>query len=246
MGVEERQRVLEALPASMSDAEASPPEGDRHFSAKVEALETLRGYFGRKGRRIYIASELTVYYPEAQRFSPDLLAVLDVDPHEREKWVVSTEGKGLDLALEIHVGGDRKKDSERNVQLYAALKIPEYFIYDRARQRLLGYRLLPGGTYAPILPQVGRYASQVLGLDLMLEEGRLRFYDATARILDTSELVAHLEQLVGTVQERLDEEVRLRQEEARLRQEEARLRAEAEARVAALTAENERLKKGKS
>jgi Uma2 family endonuclease len=229
---EARARVVDALPGEVTEAEMSPPEGDLHFQAKVRALDVLRGYFTRLRRRVYLAAELPVYYPGERRFAPDLLAVLDVETHERSKWVVSAEGKGLDFVLEVHVGGDRKKDAEYNVARYAGLGIPEYFIYDRSRQRLVGYRLpSPSArTYAPLLPQHGRYSSETLGLELQIEGGRLRFYAGNALLLESEELIARLEQLVEELQQRVDEEARLRQEEARLRQEEARLRQE-EARL---------------
>ncbi|HZI12404.1 MAG TPA: Uma2 family endonuclease, partial [Myxococcus sp.] len=105
MSPEERARVVANLPGEVTDAEMSPPEGDRHFQAKVRALDTLRGYFNRQKRNVYLAAELPVYYPGARRFAPDLLAVLDVPVHERDKWVVTAEGKGLDFVLEVHVGG---------------------------------------------------------------------------------------------------------------------------------------------
>src|SRR4051794_33590048 len=107
----ERAAVVAALPGEVTDAEMSPPEGDQHFRAKVGALTTLRSYFNRTKRRVYLAAELPVYYPKAPRFAPDLLAVLDVDDHERTKWFVSAEGKGLDWVMEVHYGGDRKKDA---------------------------------------------------------------------------------------------------------------------------------------
>ena len=37
-----------------------------------------------------------------------LLAVLEVEDHARDQWVVSAEGKCLDWVLEVHVGCDRK------------------------------------------------------------------------------------------------------------------------------------------
>jgi hypothetical protein len=97
------------------------PEGDRHFNAKVRALDVLRSWFTRQRRRVYLAAELPTYHPAEPRFAPDLLAVLETDDAERDKWVVSAEGKGLDWVLEVHVGGDRKKDAERNVTRYAPL-----------------------------------------------------------------------------------------------------------------------------
>ncbi|MGZ3458050.1 MAG: Uma2 family endonuclease, partial [Archangium sp.] len=61
MSPEERAQVVASLSCGLTDAEMSPPEGDKHFRAKVSALETLRGYFSRQQRRIYLAAELTVY-----------------------------------------------------------------------------------------------------------------------------------------------------------------------------------------
>lgn len=126
------------------------------------------------------------------------MAVLDVESHDRDSWIVSREGKGLDWVLEVHVGGDRKKDAEQNVSRYARLGIAEYFMYDRARNRLQAYRLAPEGrTYAAVVPRQGRYASTVLGLDVQVEEDRLRFYAGTALLLESEELIARLEQLRG-------------------------------------------------
>jgi aminoglycoside phosphotransferase family enzyme len=80
-------------------------KADRHFKAKTRALGALRSYFTRERRRIYLSAELPLYYPAEPRLAPDLLAVLDVEDAERDKWVVSAEGKGLDWVLEVHVGG---------------------------------------------------------------------------------------------------------------------------------------------
>jgi Uma2 family endonuclease len=244
MSEEARKRVVASLPGEVTEAEMSPPEGDRHFQAKVKALDTLRSYFVRQRRRVYLASELPVYYPGTQRFAPDLLAVLDVDPHERDKWVVSAEGKGLDFVLEVHVGGDRKKDAVDNVTRYAWLGIPEYFIYDRSRQRLLGYRLPSADArlYVPIVPQHGGYSSEQLGLELRIEDERLRFYAGSALLLESEELISRLEHMVEGLQQRAEEEARRAEEEARRAEEEARRRQEAEKRVAELQAELERLK----
>ena len=255
---EERAAVVAALPGEVTDAEMSPPEGDRHFKAKTRALGALRSYFTKQRRRIYLAAELPVYYPAEPRFAPDLIAVVDVEDRDRDSWLVSAEGKGLDWVLEVHVGGDRKKDAELNVARYARLGIAEYFMYDRAKNRLHAFRLAPESrTYSAILPQHGMYASTVLGLDVQVEKDRLRFYAGTALLLESEELIARLEQMLDDVERRAEEESRLRQEESRLRQEESRLRQEesrlreeeaerrekAESEVARLRAEIERLTK---
>lgn len=241
---EERAAVVASLPGEVTDAEMSPPEGDRHFKAKTRALGALRSFFTKQRRRVYLAAELPIYYPAEPRFAPDLMAVLDVEDHDRDSWIVSAEGKGLDWVLEVHVGGDRKKDAELNVTRYARLGIAEYFMYDRAKNRLHAYRLASGGrTYSAILPQHGMYTSAVLGLDVQVEKDRLRFYAGTALLLESEELIARLEQMLDSVERRVEEEARLRQEEAERRQEEAERREEAEREVLRLRAEIERLTK---
>jgi Uma2 family endonuclease len=235
MSPAERTRVVASLPPGLSNEEMSPPEGDRHLDAKIDARDELRRYFYGGGRSIYIGSELTVYYPGERRFAPDVLAVWDVEPHPRDSWIVSAEGKGLDWVLEMHVGGDRKKDAEHNVAFYAKLGIPEYFIYDRKRQRLEGHRLPPGGkrVYVPIVPQAGHYPSETLGLELVIEDSRLRFYARNAPLLGATEMIEHLRRMVEQVEASADERQHAETEARRV----------LEVEVEALRAEIERLKK---
>ncbi|OJT18892.1 hypothetical protein BO221_38785 [Archangium sp. Cb G35] len=254
----ERARVVEELPGEVTWDEMAMPEGDLHSQAKMGALQALKGYFSRQQRRVYVGSELPVYYPAERRFAPDLVVVLDAEAHPRSKWVVSHEGKGLDWVLEVHVGGDRKKDAEYNVERYARVRIPEYFIYDRARQRLYGYRLPSpeAREYVPIASEGGRFSSEVLGLELQVEEGRLRFWAGSALLLEYEELIDRMRESMKGLQQRADadarqveETERLRQEteqrlveETRRREEETQRREELERRLAEARAELERLK----
>lgn len=231
LSAEERRQVIAALPSELAWAE--PPEGDKHRKAKSKALESLDEYYRRIRRRIYLSSELPVYYPGEAVFAPDLIAVLDVETHERLSWVVSHEGRGLDLALEIHVAGKAAKDFTLNVERCARLEIPEYFAFDVQRRRLQGWRLPKSGArrYEPIVPQEGRWWSEVLELDLAVEEDRLRFFHGSAPLLDARELVSRLSSMVDEAIERAEEEARRAEEEARRAEEGAR-RAEEEARRA--------------
>jgi hypothetical protein len=161
--------------------------------AKVRTREVLGGFFSRMGRKVYLACELPVYYPGEPMFAPDVIAVMDVEPHERMRWVVSAEGKGLDLALEIHVAGERRKDLERNVERFARLGIREYFLFDRGRLRLTGWRLEEGRRYRALVPQQGFFASEVLGLNLKVEGERLRFHHDREPLPEADEMIALLE-----------------------------------------------------
>jgi len=222
---QQRQHFVDHLPTEFPLIIA--PEGDLHRRTKEQAFQALDEYFRRTRRSIYLSSELPVYYPAEAMFAPDIIAVLDVEPHERKGWVVSHEGKGLDFALEIHAFGRRAKDFQYNVERFARLRIPEYFAFDPERNHLQGWRLSPKpevDDYQPIIPQEGRWSSEVLGLDLALGDRRLSFFHGSAELLDGRNLVRRLSSMV-------DDAVRRAESEAR-RAEDETLRAEGEARRA--------------
>jgi len=228
----ERQAVMAQLP---SEVELGPPEGDPHRIPKQRALEALDAFFRRVGRKVYLSSEVAVYYPGERMFAPDLIAVCDVEPGERMSWVVAHEGNGPDFALEVTLAGSRTKDLSENVERFARLGIPEYFVFDRRHLRLHGHRLLPSERkYAAIVPQAGRWHSEVLGLDLAIEAGRFRFYLGTAVVPELAELVSRANALTEDLQGRLEQlEAQLVREQQRAEQEQQR----AEARIAELEAE---------
>ena len=211
----ERAEIVATLPSEFPLTE--PPEGDAHRLPKSRALETLSEFFRRRRRRVYLSAELPVYYPDERMFAPDLLAVMDVEDHERQSWVTSHEGKGLDFVLEINVSGNKKKDFEDNVVRYARLGIPEYFAFDVPQKRLLGWRLGSGDSrnYDPIVPQGGRWPSRMLDLDLSLEGAQLRFFHGTAALLDAQELIVRLSTMVDEALHRAEQEARRAEDEAR-------------------------------
>jgi len=90
----ERAAVVAGLPGEITDAEMSPPEGDRHFRAKTRALDALRGYLPAQRRRIYLAAELPTYDPAEPRFAPDLLAALDAEDVEARQRAAQRRGLG--------------------------------------------------------------------------------------------------------------------------------------------------------
>jgi Uma2 family endonuclease len=255
MSPAERARVIDMLPSEpeLGLAGLALPEGDVHRKVVHRATDTLDAFFRRTGRKVYVSSGLMVYYPGERCFAPDVLAVVDVEPGERSRWVVQAEGKGLGLALEVHYLGDRAKDFEDHVARYARLGIHEYFVFDRRCLRLRG---LPEGSaggpraYRPIVPQAGRLASEVLGLDLALDGARLRFLYGNAPLPDADELIAKLGGMLDDVilrQEEAEQRAAAEAERAAAEAERAagleeRL-AEAQARLAELAAEVERLRR---
>lgn len=242
LSAKEREEIVAALP---SDFELGPPEGDTHRLTIEKAKDPLQGFFERIGRRVYISSNLAVYYPGERVFAPDLLAVLDVDPHPREKWVVDAEERGLDFVLEVSVGGDRAKDFRDNVVRYARLGITEYFVFDPIRLLLRSYALANPGerVYEPLLGQEGRFPSRVLGLDLGIEDGMLRFYYAGAVVPETRALLDRAQKLLDDVMLKYDDAIKRAEDAERAHEEETRKREDAERRLAEALAEVERLRR---
>ena len=238
MSASERDRFFADVFAAFDVPAEAMTEGQPHRRAKSAALDALTLHFRTIGRTIYVAGELAVVYPGEPVFSPDLLAVLDVpqpDPDEDERmaWVVADEGKGPDLLFEVLHQGNRDKDLVNNVRDYARLGVREYFVYDRLRLKLHGYRLArPGAGYQKLSPRLGRLTSEVLGLDLALVGRRLRFFSGMAELPSSEEFIERLSSMMDGI------EARAQQAEAQAQQAEAQAQqAEAQAQQAEVQAQ---------
>jgi Uma2 family endonuclease len=255
-----RERFVIEVNAALTGPADVMGEGQPHRNAKSRILDALGLHFRAIGRVVYLADDLGVHYPGEEPFAPDILAVLDVpqpEEDERMAWVVADEGKGPDLVIEVLYKGDRDKDLVENVERYARLGISEYFVYDRLRQQIHGFRLNAGASrYQRILPQLGHHASRVLCLDLAIIGNNLRFLSGEATLPFSADLISRLQGMVEGLESRAHEaqaaaeqaqataaEARAAREAAEARTDEVCARAEAaEAEVARLLLEIERLK----
>jgi hypothetical protein len=81
---------------------------------------------------------------------------------------------------------------------------------------------LPGeATDAEIaMPNHGLYESRVLGLDVQVEEDRLRFYAGMAPLPESEDLIARLQGMYDSAQQRAENEEQLREVAERRREEE--------------------------
>lgn len=241
MSPAERDAFLESSLAALQRQQEAMAEGSPHIRSKIGIREVLGDFFARIGRKIYLGTDLPVHYPGEPVFAPDFLAVCDVeDPgHEdtRMAWVVAEEGRGLDLVIEVLHQGDRRKDLYDNVQFYARLGIQEYFVYDRLRQRLHGYRLpfAEADRYQPIPARGAALSSEVLRLELAIVDERLRFLQPGGSLVpETRELLARANAVLDQIERKVETEAARAEAEALARAEAERRVAELEARVAEL------------
>lgn len=213
----QRQRVMDGFCRAESQEEQqdeATAEGDEHYEARDEVLQTLRRHFSGVGASLYVGAGRMVVYPASKGFTPDIIVVCGVSPHKRDCWMVSHEGRGVDVILEVLCNGDWRKDFVDNVKKYASLGVPEYFIYDVRRRALTGYRLAAGATelaegateYVALPRRAGRYRSERLGLELAVRRGKLRFFQSGALVPTPDEVITELEDIVEQEQARAQEE----------------------------------------
>jgi Uma2 family endonuclease len=155
-------------------------ETDLHIDALIYLREALKDYF-RDEPQVYVAGNMFLYYEEgnpAACLAPDVFVVRGVIKQERRTYKLWEEGQPPAVVFEITSRGTRLEDLGTKRVVYAMLGVREYFLYDPLGEYLQpplqGYELQQG-EYQRMPPAVGgRVISQVLGLELRLEAGRLR------------------------------------------------------------------------
>ena len=204
-------------------------ETERHFRELLKNFNRIESHFVHIPD-VYVLGDMMMYYEEGnprKSISPDIFVAFGIGRKERRIYKIWEEGKPPDFVLEFASKGTYRTDLTRKVQLYASIGILEYFVYDVDRHYLptplMGFRLI-GDEYVeiPALANDG-LRSETLGLEFHVLEDSLGIYDPEA------------ETWLKTSAERAeDAEERANQE--------ADARHKAEAEVARLQAELERLK----
>ena len=200
-------------------------ETDGHINTLIYLREALRDHF-RDDPQVYVASNLFLYYEEGdphQVVAPDVFVVKGVSKGDRRTYKLWEEDdKGPQVVFEVTSRSTRKEDLGPKKGTYEMLGVREYFLFDPLGEYLEpplvgcwleedGYRRAAGE----------RLVSEVLGLELRVEGGRLWLYE-----LETGEkLLSPLEAQAA----RRGAEARAEREAAARREAEeelARLRAE--------------------
>lgn len=215
-------------------------ETDVHRAWMIRIYDLMAQRY--RGQRVYVASDLLLYYEEglpSKYVVPDDFIVLDCEPGDRRTFQTWKEGRIPNVVFEVTSKWTRRDDEVFKIKLYADLGVRELFLYDPTadylRPPLKGYRLADDGAYAPLEADTqGSIESAELGIRLRLQGRKLVMTDALTgnRLLTEAET----ERQAGQ-----------REREARERERAAREAAEqravaAEAEVARLRAEMERLR----
>ena len=190
-------------------------ENDWQLTAILGALDVLRGHF-EDHPDIYVSGDLLIYYEEgnpAKSVAPDVFVVLGAPRHNRMTYKLWEEPKAPDFVLEVASQNTWKQDVGPKRALYAELGIQEYWMFDPKDEYFdppLQGLTLQDGTYGPLPARVekGRrtLSSAVLGMDLWIEDGNLRFRDAaTGEVFRTwsEHRVAHRQEQAAREREQM-------------------------------------------
>jgi Uma2 family endonuclease len=161
-------------------------ETDAHARAIIDSRTALEHFFAGEAD-VYVSGTLLVYYQEGdprQAVAPDVFVVRGVAKAPRRIYKLWDEQQPPHFVLEITSRSTRAEDLGAKFGLYQLLGVREYFLFDPLGEYLdpplQGYRLVEG-RYERLarVDQEGTLASTVLGLELRLRDGTLRFYDPT-------------------------------------------------------------------
>jgi Uma2 family endonuclease len=213
-------------------------ETDLHRNLMVELISQLDTWFA-ENPEVYVSGDLLIYYVEGDPtkcVAPDVFVVRGVGKHERRIFKLWEEGRPPDVVFEISSRRTILIDTQKKSPLYARLGVSEYFLYDPEYDwmpdGLAAYRL-EDGQYNDIEIKDGAARSEALGLDVVDTGETLRLRDPkTGRFLPTKEEWIEAYQI--------SEAERREVEKLALNESEARKKAEAE--LAQLREELERLR----
>ena len=170
-----------------------------------------------------------LYYVEGDvrsRVDPDVFVVFGVPKRPRRTYLLWEEGKAPDFVLEVTSRSTRWIDRGFKRDLYARLGVREYWLFDPTGDwldpRLQGNRL-SGGRYEPLSPtgiESGERVlhSAVLGLDVYVDRGEIRFRDPTTdrKLLTLEEATLALEEAQQARHKRTESELALKEARARI------------------------------
>jgi Uma2 family endonuclease len=237
--------------ANLPESDGKPmAESPKHLQEITNTLDVLQEHF-RPQPEVVVYADILVYYLDEigklKRVSPDVLVARGIaHDEERRVYSVEREGKGPDVVIEFTSKKTKKIDIGKKRRIYAWLEVKEYFLFDPygeyLKPRFQGFQLI-GGEYVPMTSAASevRLHSEVLGLDLVVEENSLRFHDPHTGERLRTHREAEAERRQEATARRQEAAARMTAE--RKARQEAAARQAAEAELARLREELARLRK---
>jgi Uma2 family endonuclease len=155
-------------------------ETELHADEMTEVKLMLRRHFRADRERVYVGSNLFVYYERGNPravFSPDVFVVRGAPQRQYDTYKLWRDGPAPSWVIEVSSKSTQLEERGNKKAVCEMLGVVEYFLYDpRAeslRPPLQGHRLRDG-AYQPIEPTAtGAILAETLGIAFSLDEGGL-------------------------------------------------------------------------
>ena len=187
--------------------DSSVVESTRHFDARIHLVEVVRARYADRGD-VIAEADLGFYFERGNRSAlvvPDAMVVFGVHERPDLSYKLWEQPKVPDLVLEVLSQDSWRKDVHEKPGLYAALGVREYWLFDPRGWRrdggesLQGLKLSAGGNWTPAAatPAEDGLVSEVLGLEVLLRDGEMRFRepgsdDVLPDVVETAKLLEDL------------------------------------------------------
>ncbi len=172
-------------------------ETDKHRNLIAGLIDILKRYYSDKSD-VYITGNIMFYYVEGvpeEVVSPDVMVIFGVESVER-RTVKLWEEKVPSVIIEIASHSTFKNDRTEKRELYEALGVKEYFIfnpeYPKTLPSLIAYRLV-NKEFQSIKIEDGKVYSEELNLQLVDTKNTLRFFNTNenAFLPTANEIIAN-------------------------------------------------------
>ena len=247
--------VLERPPQTIfyPESDGKPMgETDIHRNLMAYLIDSLALHFQARPD-VYVTGNIMFYYVEGnprKSISPDVMVCFGVEKKLRRTYKLWAEGCAPSVVIEISSRATWNEDLKKKLALYEQMGVAEYYVfdpeYDYLNEPLLAYRLMHGQLVRVEVVN-GCIYSPVLDLELVDTGVTLRPRDPRTGLFLPTMAEMHEErqrEYEARMQEQAAREseqaARVQEHEARMQEQAAREIAEAE--VARLRAELEKLK----
>lgn len=159
---------------------------DLHRHQLFWTLEALEAHFSHNPS-VYVSGDIMMYYVQGmpnKSISPDVLVSFGIGMKARRTYLVWEEGKVPDFVMEFSSKNTYQNDLTDKMDIYASLKIQNYFLYDAEDMylptQLMGFELVDG-IYVEVQPdESGGIHASSLGLDFRIRDDKIGVYDPVA------------------------------------------------------------------
>ncbi len=220
MDVQLKSNTLTIAPPKSRGSEIFYPESDGEPMAETDfhgnLLMNLRmalDVFFADREDVYVTGNIMFYYVEGEPkevISPDVMVCFGIPKGDRTSYKTWEESDVVPwVVIELSSRGTWRKDCVEKKALYEMLGIKEYYIFNplepKAAPAFTAYRLENGG-FSAVKIENNRVKSEVLGLELVVENRALRLFNpATNQFLKTTSELAQENDFLKAENERLRE-----------------------------------------